>query len=219
MSTIASLRVPAGEFALAETFEAVPTAEFEIVPVVTHGEANAMPFMWVTGDDGRVEASLDVDPSVEAAERVSDLDNGWLCRVTWADGALALVRTFADENAAVMSALARRDEWQFHVLFPSRESLSTAYEGFETRDVSLHVESIHELEEPARYRRYGLSNEQHTTLVRGYERGFYDIPRAVDTGGLSDELGITHQALSERLRRGHRTLVKNALLVGTDGLK
>ena len=220
MSTIASLRVPAVEFALAETLEAVPAAEFEIVPVVTHGEAHAMPFMWVTGDDAsRVEASLAHDPSVEDVERVSDLDNGWLCRVTWADDARALVRTLADENAAVMSALARRDEWHFHVMFPSRESLSLAYEGFETRDVNLHVESIHELEEPARYRRYGLSNQQHTTLVTGYERGFYDIPRTADTGDLSDELGITHQALSERFRRGHRTLVKNALLVGSDGLK
>ena len=220
MSTIASLRIPAAEFALAETLEAVPTAEFEVVPVVAHGGRRPMPFVWATGgDDGAVDEALADDPSVESAERVSTLDTGWLYRVTWGDAAQSLVETLVAEDAVVMSALGRRDEWHVHVLFPSRESLSVAYDGFETRDVTLHVESIHELEEPAHYRRYGLSDEQHTTLVRGYERGFYDIPRAIDTSDLSTELGITHQALSERLRRGHRTLVKNALLVGSDGLK
>lgn len=219
MSTIASLRVPAAEFALAETLEAVPAAEFEVVPVAAHDGRRPMPFVWATGDDERVDAAITADPSVASAEQVSTLDSGWLYRVAWGEGARSLVDALVAEDAVVMSGLGRRDEWHFHVLFPSRESLSAAYDGFETRDVTLHVESIHELEEPAHYRRYGLSDEQHTTLVRGYEEGFYDIPRAADTSDLSAELGITHQALSERLRRGHRTLVKNALLVGSDGLK
>lgn len=220
MSTIASLRVPAAEFALAETLEAVPAAEFEVVPVVAHGGRRPMPFVWVTGgDDERVGDAITADPSVESVERVSTLDTGWLYRVQWGDPARSFIETLVEENAVVLSAIGRRDEWHFHVLFSSRESLSVMYDGFETRDATLSVESIHELEEPGRYRRYGLSDEQHTTLVRGYEEGFYDIPRAVDTSDLSTELGITHQALSERLRRGHRTLVKNALLVGSDGLR
>jgi predicted DNA binding protein len=31
---------------------------------------------------------------------------------------------------------------------------------------------------------------------------------------VAEELGISHQALSERLRRGHGRLVRNALVVG-----
>ena len=179
-----------------------------------------MPFVWVTGGgDAAMDGALAADPSVESAERMAALDTGWLYRMSWGDAARALVESLVAEDGVVMSGLGRRSEWLFHVLFPSRESLSVAYDGFEARDVSLTVESIHDLEEPARYRRYGLSDEQHTTLVQGYEKGFYDIPRAIDTGDLSADLGITHQALSERLRRGHRTLVKNALLVGSDGLK
>ena len=34
---------------------------------------------------------------------------------------------------------------------------------------------------------------------------------------LADELDVSHQALSERLHRGHKTLIQNALIVGRMG--
>lgn len=46
------------------------------------------------------------------------------------------------------------------------------------------------------------------------DRGYYDIPRTIDVGGLAEEFGVSRQAVSERLRRGHRTIIKNGLSWG-----
>ena len=39
-------------------------------------------------------------------------------------------------------------------------------------------------------------------------------PREADLGDVADRLDISHQALSERLRRGHTNLIKETIGVG-----
>ncbi|MFB9808291.1 helix-turn-helix domain-containing protein [Haladaptatus pallidirubidus] len=51
------------------------------------------------------------------------------------------------------------------------------------------------------------------------ESGYYDIPRGISGEELSDDLGISHQALSERLRRAYKNLISNALVVGENELR
>ncbi|MFC4988113.1 helix-turn-helix domain-containing protein [Saliphagus infecundisoli] len=58
---------------------------------------------------------------------------------------------------------------------------------------------------------FDLTTGQEEALTMALARGYCDIPRTVDMEELADELGVSHQALSERLRRAHGTLVGNAL--------
>ena len=44
-----------------------------------------------------------------------------------------------------------------------------------------------------------------------------DIPREITSADLADELGISHQTLSERFRRTMKNLVMSALFVEEDG--
>ncbi|WP_227378576.1 helix-turn-helix domain-containing protein [Haladaptatus halobius] len=48
----------------------------------------------------------------------------------------------------------------------------------------------------------------------------YSIPRDATANDLAEELGVTHQALSERLRRVHGNLIDHVFLnrVGTSGV-
>lgn len=73
--------------------------------------------------------------------------------------------------------------------------------------------NIYQLEE-GRQGRYGITEEQQEALIRAYTAGYYTIPRKITAKELADELGVSHQALSERLRRGHENVVKNALIIG-----
>lgn len=43
-----------------------------------------------------------------------------------------------------------------------------------------------------------LTEQEHETLRSAMERGDYEIPRWVTTTGLDEELGVSHQAVSER---------------------
>jgi predicted DNA binding protein len=62
--------------------------------------------------------------------------------------------------------------------------------------------------------RFGLTEEQQEALVESYEHGYYEVPRDLDASALAERLDISHQALSERLRRATGALVEDALLVG-----
>ncbi|PSP50724.1 hypothetical protein BRC67_09015 [Halobacteriales archaeon QH_3_68_24] len=56
-----------------------------------------------------------------------------------------------------------------------------------------------------------LTDTQFATLETALESGYYRVPREQTIEELATELDVSHQALSERLRRGHRTLVETVL--------
>ena len=59
----------------------------------------------------------------------------------------------------------------------------------------------------------GVTDKQRKALTRAFESGYYDIPRGVTTEELATDLGISHQALSERFRRAHKGLIEDAGVV------
>lgn len=50
--------------------------------------------------------------------------------------------------------------------------------------------------------------------MSAYEGGYYDVPRGATADELSTELGVSHQAVSKRLRRAHGPLIQTALELG-----
>lgn len=52
-----------------------------------------------------------------------------------------------------------------------------------------------------------LSGKQKEALKLAYESGYYEVPRKVELAAIAKKLGITSQALSERLRKAERSLL------------
>ena len=218
MSTIAELAIPAAEFALRETLEATDELGVEIERVVAHDPETVMPFVWFAGDESTLttlDDALADDPSVEEAELLTDLGDERLYRMHWIDDVTVIVHLLTEEEATILNASVEGTRWQLRVLFPERDSLSSTYEFATERGLTIDVRKIHRLEDE-RHSLYELTDAQHETLVAALEHGYYEIPRESDMEELSDELEISHQALSERLRRAHLTLVGDALNVGAD---
>ena len=213
MSTIAELTVPAAEFALRRTLEAAGDVDVEIERVVAYDPDHVMPYVWFAGDESTLRTvadALESDPSVEEFELLTDLDDERLYRMNWVDDVTVMIHLLTEEKATVLDATVEDTHWRFRVLFPERESLSNLYEFATEQGVSIDVRKIHRVEDE-QYGRYDLTDAQYETLVAAFDHGYYEIPRAVDMEELSDELGVSHQALSERLRRAHRTLVEEAV--------
>ncbi|QCS42417.1 helix-turn-helix domain-containing protein [Natrinema versiforme] len=216
MSTIAELAVPAAEFALRHTLEATDDLDVEIERVVAYDPEHVMPYVWFSGTEPTLETVDDAladDPSIEAAERLTDLGDESLYRMNWVDDVTVILHLLTEEQATVLDAQVEGKQWRFRVLFPEREALSRTYDFATDEGLSVEIRKIHRLEEN-RHGRFGLTDAQYETLVAALERGYYEIPRGMDMDGLSDELGISHQALSERLRRAHRTLVEEVVDIG-----
>jgi hypothetical protein len=99
------------------------------------------------------------------------------------------------------------------VLYPRRSLFSKTHEFCEDHGLTLDVESIRELEgEPAG--RYGLTTDQYEVLATAASKGYFEVPRAVTLQELAEEFDVSHQAISERLRRATNALVQDTLFVG-----
>ena len=211
MTTIAELELPADEFALWETLEALPDARFEVVQVVARNQNCAIPYLWIRYDDRAALAdALEHDPSIEDATLLEDLDGEYLYRMRWTYRIRVLIHILVEEEGTVLNARGGAGRWRFRVLFPSRDSLSTTHDFCEASDYSIDLVQVYELDS-TRHGRFGLTESQYETLTRAHELGYYEVPRRIDMQGLAGEFDISYQSVSERLRRGHGNFVANAL--------
>lgn len=214
MATIVRGRVPASEFALSQSLGTVPELEFEIERVVDTGDEAVMPLLWVRGaEEERVTETLEADPSIEGLELLAAFDEEWLYRMEWVDHVELLLRMITNHEATVLDAYGKRDRWKLRVMYPDRDELSAVSEFCNSHGLSFEVESVRDMEgEPAG--RYGLTAEQFDALTTAARRGLFEVPRGVTVKELAEEFDVSHQAMSERIRRATGALVEDTLLVG-----
>lgn len=211
MATIAELDVPASGFVLDETLSSVPEARFEVERVVS--DDHSMRLFWATGEVDERSEAIRNDPTVVSATVLSEFGDDRLYWVEWVDGVDLPTDLFVDTDATVLEAIASANHWELQVFFPERAVLSGLYHRCRERGVDLELRNAYDLSD-VRYGRFGLTPEQRETLVAAYDRGYYDVPHRVTTEELGAEFGISHQAVSDRLRRGHRALVEHVLMDG-----
>jgi predicted DNA binding protein len=213
MASIAEFTVPAEQFALRETLERRPDLVCEVERVVAHDTTHIIPFIWVSGGelDGLTQI-LDADPSVNDIELLSETDDERLYRLSWADEARVIGHMVSECEATVHQATAADGQWTLRVLFPDRSAISDVDEFASEYGLSLDLRQLYEVDSAERAR-FGLTERQQEALVESYEHGYYEVPRDLDASALAETLDISHQALSERLRRATGNLIENTLLV------
>lgn len=215
--TVAKLELPVDEFALHSTLHAVEGIEFEIERVVAYDTDRIMPLVWVTrADFDALDAALEEDPSVDEIELVSDLEDERLYQMGWVEQIDTLIEILVEERGTVIAAFGTETGWNLRILFPDRDCLSRTYDHCTEQDLSMTVTSVYDLDE-GRQGRFGLTDEQQDLLTVAFDRGYYAIPRETTLAELAEELDASHQALSERLRRAHRNVVNNTVIIGEEG--
>ncbi len=219
MATLITAIVPATEFALAATLDTVPEATFDCEKLVETGDDSVMPLLWVRAPDfGALDDAIESDPTVREVKLLTDLGEERLYRMEWVDQIPIVLRMITNSEATILSAATDGDHWVLRVLYPSREGLSDTAEFCESRGLTFDVRSVREMEgEPSG--RHGLTEAQYEALVAAAEGGYFAVPREVELGALADDIGVSHQALSERIRRGVEALVVDTLLIGGDATK
>jgi predicted DNA binding protein len=212
MGTIVEAEIPTDQFALRDAFDRLEAPEFEILRLVEHGEDRVMPFLWATARD--LEAFPEVlydDPSTDNVEVVAELEEEYLFRMEWTAHIRVVLFVLLEEEATVMNARAADDVWKLRILFPEHESVSATDDFCEEYDIDLTFERIYELSDSLRRGRYGLTEAQYDSIVTAFQRGYYDVPRETELADIAADYDVSHQALSERLRRGHRSLIETTL--------
>jgi predicted DNA binding protein len=211
VSVIAEFSVPAESFAFPHALDALPDARVESDRLATHSREWVLPFVWVRADDqDAVETAMRDDPTVDSHQVVQETDGETLYQVVWTDDVVEFVDEVADQHGVVLSATAADDTWNLALRFVSHDVLASFQAYFRERDNPFELQRVTTPSEP-RQREFGLTDEQHEALTLAVDAGYYEVPREVSTADIADDLGVSPNAVSERLRRATASLVENAL--------
>jgi len=214
MPTIVVADIPVDEFALRESLRAIPGLAVESQRVVEKDEDLVMPLIWVRGANGEtVQASLADDSSVSSANRIASYENESLYQMEWKRDVELAVQMITEDEATILDLYGTSDGWQLRSMFPDRDTLARTVEFCENHGLGFDVRRVREMN-VVPSGRWGLTDEQYEALRVAWDAGYFGVPREADLGDVADRLDISHQALSERLRRGHTNLIKETIGVG-----
>lgn len=217
MSVVANFTVPASEFALGRALDVGGGVPVRLASLIPTGEG-VVPLFWIPRN--RVEAARDAlaaDPSVDRVTVVEDRETEALLHVEWRSEGDGLVDALSASRGVVLDGVGRGDRWEFEVRFPDDEQLSDFYQHCRRSNVSLELTRIDDHRSDANDGGYGLTSEQRRAIVDAYEKGYFDVPRGTTLGELSEEMGISDSAASQRIRRGLSVLVAETLLSDPPG--
>jgi len=214
MTVIAEISCRPDDFLLGETLEAADETRVELEQVVPT-EERQFPHLWAYGGERELfEEQLESDETVEAFSLLDELDGRRLYRVEWAVSDRLTVQGLSDRDVTVLSATGSRKSWQLKLRFKDAEELSE----FHSRSLDQTVEvTLERLYDPiVESSRSQLTSIQRETLRLAYEEGYFDIPRRTTLVELGEQLGISDQSVSERLRRAQTNLIDGTLLADAE---
>ncbi|WP_169051814.1 helix-turn-helix domain-containing protein [Halorhabdus amylolytica] len=176
----------------------------------------SIPFRLVFWARGAPAADLDVslaaDPTVEDVRRLATTDDAVLYRSMHPGDlpAVSIYNAAIEHDALLLAAINEGDGWNVRFRIPDRDALSTLCERCQDLGIGVDVTSIHDRDDATCYG-FGLTPSQREILTLAWERGYFSVPRETTLASLADELDISQQAASERLRRGLWVLVSNTV--------
>ncbi|MDZ7730200.1 MAG: helix-turn-helix domain-containing protein [Natrialbaceae archaeon] len=166
--------------------------------------------MWFS-DVGRasLEQALERDATIDRYEYLSAVEDQLLYSVGFSgnDHIFAIV---VATGGTVLTATAGDGRWTLQVRAPQRDAMSQIYDRLDARDMTVDIVRLCNLADESADA-LGLTEQQYTAIVKAIEHGYFEIPRETSLEDLAEELGISHQALSERLRRAYQTLATKEL--------
>jgi predicted DNA binding protein len=212
MTSIADLEIPGDGTGLAELFEAVPSLTCEMERVIAssgHG-------LWLSGpSQAEIERAMSDASAIDGYTLITSDDGRWLYDVRFDPETVDVFDLVLEEGGTVLSASASGGTWLLSVRVLDREDVSSLYDELVDHEVMPTIVRLFDVADES-HSQCGLTQRQYETLVAAIDHGYFEIPREVSMQELSEELGISHQALSERLRRAYRALVTSELNVAEE---
>lgn len=211
MSIIAEFSVPSAEFALHETLVAVPEMVVEVERVVAHEPDRIMPLFWTRGDNhADFEDAAADDPSVERITKLDEADDAVLYRAEWVENVETVAYAYTETGATILEATGQNERWNVQMRFDDEDALSTFRAYLDENDHPFSLDALYRQHQPTTDG-HDVTTPQREALLAALDAGYYNVPRDDTMDEVAADLGISQQALSKRLRRGHCNLVETTL--------
>ena len=213
MSVIATFTVPAADFTLGQMIRSSPGIRVRLDRVIPVGD-NFIPYFWASDDSvAHIEAELSAETDIESFTIVDQTNGEALVRVEWTELTDRLLDTLAATGASILEAIGERDTWRLQLRFDDHDQLSEFFGRCAKKDIAVDLEMVHN---PGIYQslemQAQLTEDQRKALDAALEAGYFEVPRQTNLVELADQLGVSDSALSQRLRRGIKTVLGNHVL-------
>lgn len=214
MSIIGEFVIPPEAVPGGETLAALPETTIRLERLIpTDGELR--PIFWVTGVDGDrfVEVARDEDGITDIQELVR-LDRGVLYMAVWTPE-LPVVEGIKRIRATILDAEGTAERWVFQIRADDRDRLREFLDVFAEQEIPVELKRLSSITEDDGSETK-LTPKQRQTLVAALEMGYFENPTQVSQAEIGDRFGISGRAVSKRLRRGTKNLIRSTL-VESDG--
>jgi predicted DNA binding protein len=211
MSVIAEFSIEANQFLLGKIIAEFPSVAVEIERVVPTG-SRVMPYIWGYGAelDEFVTATQE-HPNVKSITAIDRADDQALYKIEWQGPTEQLIAGIAETTATVLEAHSD-DMWTFKIRFEDNEGLAAFSEYCSSHEIEYQLDRVSTLADSGYFKQsYALTEAQYEALSLAVERGYFEIPREITYGELADQLDISEQAVSERVRRGTNKMLRTAM--------
>ncbi|RQG98422.1 helix-turn-helix domain-containing protein [Natrarchaeobius oligotrophus] len=210
---VASVSLPPEALALEHTAQTVPDIEIEAERIAAHSTKWVMPCLWVSHSEfDAVTEAFRSDSSIEQIVDGARFDEEAFYQVEWAEEVQRRIDGYTEKEGSILEAEFSEREWQLKLRFATRDQFDAFRENVIDAGHTFRLTQLYEPEIP--HQRYdNLTPAQRDALVTAVEHGYFRVPRETTTDALADKLDISHQALSELLRRGTENLVLSTLTV------
>lgn len=215
MLRVASYTVPTRDFPLGQLFETVPEAMVELDRVVPTG-GGALPYFWVDDDDpDRVASALRASPDTASLDLVAETERRFLFRVEWETDEPGVVEAIAASGLSLLSGVGSAEEWLFDFRAADADRLTAFQRYCADHGIDATLVRSRPHSDGFERERRPVTDEQYEALTLAYEMDYFEPGSNTTLADLAEELDISYQSVSGRLRRGYRNLV--AELLGESG--
>lgn len=198
---------------LREALAAVPemTVHYENETIPSDGPARLV-FRAGGGDFEAFEDAMNRDSSVADWAFLAPVDGERLYRIDLAREIEPEITytSIVELDGFIIGATGTHEGWLVRIQFPDREAFASYREICRENGMTFRLENLYRVTD-ARGGASGMTERQREALEAALELGYFEIPRAVSTSELGEELDVSGQAVSERLRRALKTAAETAL--------
>lgn len=217
MTVIAGISIDSGEFDLGQVLAgAGATTRIELAQFVPTN-TSSIPYFWVepgaSHDQEAFEATVKGDPRVKL---LTNLDGGidrTLYYIEWATPIEGFIKAIDDTDIMIERAVGSTEKWSFRLRAHDSEALAVFQRACFEEDIPIDIYQVShnptgQMDSLAR-----LTDKQREALLLAINHGHFSVPRESSQSDLAEELGISRQAFSRRLRRALSALLEEVVVV------
>ena len=203
---------------LLDALESTPDMKIQIETLHTDSVRSSKVIFWAWGDDFRTfERRMDADSTIREYGNLTELGDRRLYSVVPSEAGeeVFTYRTMTEHDIVSLHETGNYEGLTIRARFPGRDALRAYRDFCREKGLTFQVRNLYREEKHVAagegYEPHGLTAPQREVLQISLERGYFATPRQSTLAEIADELDVSAQAVSTRLRRALQTLLQNTL--------